>query len=221
MKKEPPTSAIIGGSVAIAGLGLSAYNSISQAHKANQIQKGLHDPVYTIPPEFAQNREIARQMAEQGTPQAVINNQTNQINQTQAQAIDAASKGNNPGASIPSIVRQGDQSADKIAAEDSQSRQNNQRYFIQQNAQMGNQELAKQQSDVFDKYTREFNQMQAYRGASAQNLNNTVQGAQGLGLGLIANSSNNSDDPNNPGYNKKKAYYDYSPVGINSTSETS
>lgn len=183
---------LIGAGVGVAGLGYSIFNAESQKHKANQIEKGLRDPVYNIPPEFYQNREIARQMAQQGIPQEAINNQTNAINQNQAGAIDAVSKSANPGAAVASIVRQGDQSFGKLNADDAQARENNQRYFINQNAQVGNQQLAKQQNDVFDKYTRQFNQMQAYRGAGMQNENAAVQDATQLGM-MAANQYNQNN----------------------------
>ncbi len=74
-------------------------------------------------------------------------------------------------------------------ASDAAARDNNQRFFINQNAQVGNQQLAKQQNDVFDKYTRDFNQVQAYRGAAQDNFNNAVSGAQGLGMTVLNGQS--------------------------------
>lgn len=181
------TALAIGAGAALVGTGLKAYEGFHQEHEANEIQKNLKDPVYAIPPEFAQNREIARQMAQQGLPQAVINNQTNAINQNQAGAVGALSNSANPGANLASIVRAGDQAKGNLDAEDAQARENNQRYFIQQNAALGGQELAKQQNDVFDKYTRNFNQMQAYRGAGMQNVNSAVNDVTQLGeLGINA-----------------------------------
>lgn len=120
-------------------------------------------------------------MAQRGLPQAVINQQTDQNNQNQAGAIQAVSRSSNPGAGITSIVRQGDQSQEKLAAEDAQARDNNQRYFISENAQLGGQEIDKQQNDVFDKYTRNFNMMQADKGAGMQNVNTGVQDLTQLG----------------------------------------
>lgn len=169
------------GGLVIAGAGL-AYSAIDGAikeHKANEMKP--KDPTYVIPQEFYQNREIARQMARQGLPQQVINNQTNSINQNQAAGIAAAQNSNNPGGSITSIVRQGNSAIGKLDAEDAQARDSNQRYFINQNSQVAQQELAKQQNDVYDKFTRDFNESQAYRGAGQQEINNAIGGAQQLG----------------------------------------
>lgn len=172
---------VIGGAAALVGTGLKVYEGIHQNSKANAIQKSLHDPNYVIPPEFYENRNIAKQMAVQGLPQQVYNNQINGINQNQAAGIQAASRSANPG-NIASVVRQGDQAIAGLDAQDAQARQNNQRYYIQQNRELGGQELAKQQNDVFDKYTRNFNQMQAYRGASMQNFNSAAGDIGQLGM---------------------------------------
>lgn len=189
--------------IAGAGLAYSAYKGIKNDTKANQINKGLTDPTYNIPAEFYQNRELARQMAQRGLPQQQYNNQVNAINQNQAGAIAAQQNSANPGAGIASTVRAGNQATNTLNAEDAQARENNQRYFIQQNSAVSGQELAKQQNDVYDKYTRDFNEMQAYKGAANQNYNNAINGAQQLGLSYI-NSQNGSDGstpPSQPGGN--------------------
>jgi hypothetical protein len=190
---------IVGASAAVLGTGIKAYEGLHQEAQANAIQKNLKDPTYNIPQEFYQNREIARQMAEQGLPQAVINNQNNRINQNQAAAIDAVSKSANPGTGIASVVRQGNAAGDTLAAEDAQARQNNQRYFIDQNKAVAGQELAKQQNDVFDKYTRNFNQMQAYRGAGMQNVNSEVNDVTQLGM-MGVNYAAGQSTPTDPNY---------------------
>lgn len=186
----------IGIGLAAVGTGLKAYEGFSQESKSNAIQKNLKDPIYNIPPEFEQNRNIARQLAQQGLPQSVINEQTNRINQNEAGAIQALSNSANPGSGVTSVVRQGNAAGATLAAEDAQARNNNQRYFIQENKAVGDQKLAKQQSDVFDKYTRNYNEMQAYRGAGMQNLNSAVNDATQLGeYGLMSASGQQTQQP--------------------------
>lgn len=177
--------------IAGAGLAYNVVNGIVQNNKANAIKP--KDPVYNIPSEFYANREIARQMAQIGMPQQQQNNAENDINQTQAAALVAAQNSNNPGAAITSIARQGNKANATLNAEDAQARQTNQRYFINENNQLGQQELTKQQNDVYDKFTRDFNQMQAYKGAANQNFNNAISGAQQLGQTALANQTPTSD----------------------------
>lgn len=168
--------------IAGAGLGYGVVNGIIQNNKASKIQSGLKDPTFNIPPEFYQNREIARQIAQIGIPQQQYNNAVNGINQNNAAGLATLSRSANPGAGVTSLTRQADNAHAALDASDAAARQSNQRYFIGENAALGNQELAKQQSDVFDKYTRDFNQMQAYRGAGTDSINNAISGAQNLGL---------------------------------------
>lgn len=194
MRDKPPTAAIIGAGVAVAGLGYSVYNSESQKAKANQIEKGLKQPQYEIPPEFYQNRNLARQMAQLGLPSAQYNNNLNQINASQAAGLATAQRSGNPGAGISSITGQTNTALNNLNAEDAQARNSNERYYIDQNSQVANQKLQQQQANVFDPYTQHYNEMQAYRGAGMQNENTAVQDASQLGgyalqYGLMPNSS--------------------------------
>lgn len=199
------SAVLIGAGVGVVGTGLKLYEGLHQDSQANAIQKNLKDPTYKIPPEFAQNTELARQMAQQGLPQQQVNNAQNGINQNNAAAIAAISRSANPGSGITSVTRQADNATNNLSAEDAQARQNNQRYFIGQNAALGNQELAKQQSDVFDKYTRDFNQMQAYRGAGQQNIAGAAQDAIGLGMTGL-NYAKNNPSTNNSGRDANAAF---------------
>jgi hypothetical protein len=174
---------------------------ISNSNKANDIQKNLKTPVDTIPDEFFQNREIAKQMAQVGMPQQQYNNAQNNINQTQAAALSTLGRSANPGANIGSIVRQGDNARQTLDAEDAQARQNNQRYFVQENAKLGARKDQQEQSNVFDPYTRDFNQMQAYRGAAATAQNNVINSGAALGQSLLKYAGDGgSDTPDPSGY---------------------
>ncbi len=194
------TALAIGAGAAVLGTGLNLYKGLHQEHQANQIEKGLKDPVYNIPSEFYQNREIARQMAQTGLPQQQYNNQVNNIDQNQAGAIAAENNSANPGAAIASTLRASNAAKANLDASDAEARNNNQRYFLQENKDLAGQELAKQQSDVFDKYTRNFNMMQAYRGAGQQNVNNVVNGLTQVGLSGLNYAANNggSSTPSSP-----------------------
>lgn len=198
MKKEPPTSGIIGAAVGLGTLAYGAYNTINNNNKANAIQNSLKTPVDQIPQEFYTNREIARQMAQIGTPQQQYNNARENINQNQASGIAAAQNGNNPGGAITSIVRGGNKAVATLDAGDAAARENNQRFFIQENGALGTRKDQQEQANVFDPYTRDFNQIQAYRGAAQTTQNNTVNA--GLGLAGIA-AQYASKNPSTPAAN--------------------
>ena len=120
-------------------------------------------------------------MAQLGLPQAQQNNALNQINASQAAGLATAQRSANPGAAISNVTGQTNAALNNLSSEDSQARQNNQRYFIDQNTQLGGQKLQQQQANVFDPYTQHYNEMQAYRGAGQQNINSGIQDISQLG----------------------------------------
>lgn len=181
------TFVAISAGVGIASLGYSVSKSISQSNQAKKIEKNNQRPDYTIPDEYRQNYLMAQHMAQIGLPQQQYNNQMQGIQQTQTGAVNALSHSANPGAGLASIVRGGNNAIGSLNAADAQSRQQNQRYAIQQNAQLGQQELAKQQYDKFDKYSENFNQAAALRSAANSNLNNGINSASQLAGGLAQN----------------------------------
>lgn len=171
----------IGGVSAGVGTLFSIYQGLHQQSEANKIQKNLKQPQYQIPKEFIENKNLARQMAQLGLPQAQYNNELNQINGNQASAVAAASRSANPGAAISAIQGQFNAATNNLNAEDAAARQNNQRYYIDQNGQLGGQKLAQQQANVFDPYTQHYNEAQALKGAGMQNVNTGLQDLTQLG----------------------------------------
>lgn len=167
-------------------LGTGIYKSIKQGSEANAIDKANPRPTYAIPDEFKQNQAMAAQMARIGLPQQQYNNQQNAIQRNQAGGLSALATSNNPGGGIASIVRAGNDANNSLNSEDAATRQNNQRYAIEQNGVLGNQELAQQQYNDFDKYTENFNRAQALRGAANTNLNNGINSAAGIATSLAA-----------------------------------
>lgn len=109
----------------------------------------------------------------------------NDIRQAQANATAAANRSSNPGGAISSIQGNTDVATGKLNAEDEQARDNNQRYFIQENAALGARKDQQEQANVFDPYTRDFNLIQAQRAAGEQSINNAITGAGSLGLGYM------------------------------------
>lgn len=182
----------IGAIAAGAGTLFQVGEGLYQNKKANDLEKKLKDPQYNIPDEFRQNVAIARQMAQLGLPQQQYNNQLNEIHANQASALATAQRSANPGSQISSITGQANTATNNLTAEDAAARATNQRYFLQENAQMGGQKLAQQQANVFDPYTQHYNEMQAYRGAGLQNMNNAFQDVGQLGAMAVKYGLDNS-----------------------------
>jgi hypothetical protein len=172
--------------VGAASLGVGIYKSIKQGHQASQIDKNNQRPTYDIPQEYKDNAAYAKQMAGVGLPQQQYNNQLNAINRNQAGGIFTLSRSANPGANLAALVRAGNDANGNLNAQDAAARQSNMRLFLGQNAALGQQRLAQQQYNKFDKYTEDYNKAAALRGASNQNLNNAVSGAAGMATGLAS-----------------------------------
>jgi hypothetical protein len=166
--------------IGAASLGYGIYKDVSQTKQANDIAANNPRPTYQIPQEYRDNVAMAKQMAQIGLPQQQYNNQINGINQNNASAISALNGSANPGANLASILRGSNAAIGNLNAQDASARTANQKYAIGLNAQLGGQQLAKQQYDKFDKYTENFNQEQALKGAANQNLQNSVNGASQL-----------------------------------------
>lgn len=164
------TTAAIGAGSALYGIG----KGIAQSAQANKIDKNNPRPSYEIPQEYINNVNMARQMAEVGLPQQQYNNQLNNINQNQAAGLQALNNSANPGAGVVSAIRAADAATNTLNAQDAAARQANQRFYIGQNTALGQQKLAQQQYNRFDKYTEQFNKAAALRGAANQNVQNGV-----------------------------------------------
>lgn len=197
------TAAIIGGASTLYGLG----KGISQNAKANAIDKNNTRPTYAIPNEYKENVNIARQMAQVGLPQQQYNNQQNAILRNQAGGMQTLGRSANVGSGVAALVRASNDAENTLNAQDAAARQQNQRFLVGQNSALGQQKLAQQQYNKFDKYTENFNRAQGLRGASNANIQNAVSGAVGMATGL-ANMENGGDYGNsNPNTNFNYAPY--------------
>lgn len=169
------------------GVGSLAYGvgkGISQNHKASQIEKNNLRPTYQIPQEYIDNVNMARQMSQVGLPQQQYDNQVNNIYRNQSSGLNTLSRSANPGAGVAAVVRAGNDATNTLNAQDAAARQTNQRFYIGQNENLGQQQLAKQQYDKFDKYTENYNKAAALRGAANQSIQNGINGAASLAGGL-------------------------------------
>jgi hypothetical protein len=174
------TSAIIAGGSALYGIG----SGIAKNAKANSIDKNNQRPTYSIPKEFAENVSLAKQMAQIGLPQQQYNNQLNAIGRNQASGLQTIGRSANPGTGVAQVVRASNDANNNLNAQDAAARQSNQRFFIGQNQNMAQQQLAKQQYDKFDNYTENFNRAQSLRGAANQDFNGAVNAASNVATGL-------------------------------------
>lgn len=180
---------IAGGSIlAASAIGKGIYGAV-QNHKASQIEKSNIRPVEQVDPLYQQNVNTAEQQARQGLPQAVINNQTNAINQNQAGAIGALSNSANPGANLAGIVRQGNAAMGNLNAQDAAARNKNTLALIQQRGILAGAKQNAWNYNYADKYSENLAKSQALRGAGTQNIAGGLNTLGQAGMGMLGGMS--------------------------------
>ncbi len=202
------TSAIIAGASSLYGIG----KGIAQNAKANSIDKNNARPSYDIPKEYTDNVKMAQQMAQVGLPQQQYNNQQNAILRNQSGGLQTLGRSANVGSGVASLVRASNDADNTLNAQDAAARQQNQRFYIGQNGVLGQQKLAQQQYNKFDKYTENFNRAQGLRGAANASINNGVNAASGITMGL-ANMSNGGSGTGTYSASGDYNYTPYQPQG--------
>lgn len=208
-------SGIIAGAsiVGASALGKIGYG-ISQNSQASGIEKNNIRPTEAVDPIYQQNVNTAQQMAQEGLPQAVINNQTNAINQNQAGAIGALSNSANPGAGLASIVRGGNQAMGNLNAQDAAARNKNTLALIQQRGILAGAKQNAWNYNYADKYSENLAKSQALRGAGTQNVAGGLNTLGQAGMGVLGNTMGfGSLGSAGAGYNPNHNYYNYSPIG--------
>lgn len=186
------------GGLVAAGALYKGIEGAHQTHVANEIDKSNVRPIQNVDPIYQQNVNTAEQMAQQGIPQAVINNQTNQINQNNAAAIDAISKSGNPGSGITSVVRQGDAAAANLNAQQAAARNKATLALIQQRGILAGAKQNAWNYNYADKYSEQLAKSQAERGAGMQNEAGAANALIGAGTSYLGGRTGKIPTQDNP-----------------------
>jgi hypothetical protein len=173
------------GGLVVAGAAVKGITGAVQNHKASEIEKANIRPVEQVDPLYQQNVNTAQQMAQQGIPQDVINNQTNAINQNQAGAISALNNSSNPGANLASIVRAGNNASGNLNAEQAAARNKNTLALIQQRGILAGAKQNAWNYNYADKYSEQLANSQALRGAGMQNEAGAANALIGAGTSYL------------------------------------
>lgn len=178
------TAGALVGASALGKIGFGLF----QNHKASQVEKSNIRPTEAVDPIYQQNVNTAQQMAQEGLPQAVINNQTNAINQNQAGAVGALSNSANPGAGLASIVRGGNQAMGNLNAQDAAARNKNTLALIQQRGILAGAKQNAWNYNYADKYSENLAKSQALRGAGTQNIAGGIGTLGQAGMGVLGST---------------------------------
>lgn len=157
--------AIIAAIPALAKMG----QGIGQGIKGKKLAKQNVRPNYQIPGEFQQNLAIAENMGRVGLPSQQYNQAQQNFQRNQSGALRQFGRMGNP-RGLAGIVRAGNDATMGLDVADAQARMANQRSAMGFRGQMGQQQLAKQQWDKFQKYGENADAAAALMGAGRQNV---------------------------------------------------
>lgn len=185
-------SAIIAAGAAVgAGALYKGITGAVQNSQASAIEKNNIRPTQYVDPAYQENVNTAQQMAQQGIPQAVIDNQMNSINQNQGQAISSLNNSANPGAGLASVVRAGDNATANLNAQQAAARNKNTLALIQQRGILAGAKQNAWNYNYADKYSEQLAKSQALRGAGMQNEAGAANSLIGAGTAYIGSQSPN------------------------------
>lgn len=174
--------ALIGAGALFKGITGAVQNGQASAIERNNIR-----PTQYVDPAYQENVNTAQQMAQQGIPQEVINNQTNSINQNQGQAVSSLNNSANPGAGLASIVRAGDNATANLNAQQAAARNKNTLALIQQRGLLAGAKQNAWNYNYADKYSEQLAKSQALRGAGMQNEAGAANALIGAGTAYFGN----------------------------------
>lgn len=174
------TAAIVGAGAQV----LKGIGGLGQMRKGKRLAKANKRPMYEIPGEFQQNVAEAENDARVGMSQQQYNNTLNNVNRNQAGALRMFGKTGRAG-SLASLVRAGNDATMNLDAQDAAMRATNKRFAFGQRGIMGQQRLAKQQWDKFDKYNENAQAAAALQGAGRQNAMGSLDGISKLGMSYL------------------------------------
>jgi hypothetical protein len=194
------TAALIGaGTQAVSGL-VSGISGLFQTARAKKLARENQRPIYGIPQEILANQQLAQQAANVGMPSQEYAQAQKNINQSQANALNAAQGRGGALASIGAIQGQSNQALANLDAQSAAMRMQNIRGLMNANTQ-----LADYRDKAFDynqaqKYQENAAAARALQAAGQQNINQGIQGVLGAGAtiaGGLTNQSNSIPSANN------------------------
>jgi phosphoenolpyruvate carboxylase len=181
--------------VAIVGVGTSVYKGI-HAHnlekKAQRERDAMKEPFFKVQDEYYQNRNIAESNAQQGISQASKDYQTVENERALSSSIKGLKDGGGSPNAISGLFDTFNRSVDRTAAEDSMAHLQNIQYYMDQNANIGNEKQKQWSLNEDQPYQRKLKEITERIGASKQNENNAANEAIGAASAYATSRQNKS-----------------------------
>lgn len=176
--------------------GFELIKGLREEKKTKNELARLKRPLYSIQPEYYQNKNISEQMAGQGYTSAAKDYMTSEAGRGLGSTINALTQ---TGAGINDITKSLDvynRNIRQIGAEDAEKQLANMQYFMNTNKDLAGQKTMQWTINEYQPYQAKLKELQERRAAAEQN----VWG--GLGLALGATSASNTANTNQDLLNK-------------------
>jgi len=188
------------GSAAL-GVGFGAVQKI----QARNLEKKNKLPFATVNANIAKNAAIANNMANVGIASQQYNNARTQQDQNLANVLNVASRS---GKNIPlaGILRQSDLASQNLNAQDQAARLGNQKFAIQQNGVLANEEQRVWNWNFAQPYLRTAQQVASLRNAGNQNIFGGLSSATQMAIGGAFDGSKGGQTGNGGFFGAMGAY---------------
>lgn len=184
-----PLLAIAGG-IQAAGALAKTIKGFGDLKSANELARNNIRPTYNIEDEYYNNQSLAENNAQTGLSQQSLDYYGNQANRGLSAGIDATLQGGGGINSIQNLYDQYLQGGQKVAAEDSQLKNQNLKILMDQNAALAGQ---KTQQWVLNQYEPYKDKAQAASAAKTAATQNIFGGISGLASGAAVASQGFKD----------------------------
>jgi len=175
----------IAGANAASGL-ISGITGLIQKGKANKMLKKLQYPTESMPNEIIQNQRLAQTRAAEGLPSEQYNQAMKNIQRQQLMALRGAHDRRGGLGSLSAIQQGTNDSTLNLDVANAQQRLANEGQLMNVNNQVAGWKSRLFNSNVRDKYNRDYNYAMGLLGMGNQNLVGGIDKISAGGLGLLS-----------------------------------
>ena len=186
LQYNPLAIAQLAGGLLKTGVGLI------QRGKANKWLKNNQEPVEGLQREFGEGQAIANNMANTGMPSEQYNLAMQNIQRQQLSALRGANDRRGGILAVAGNQAQGNDAVAELDAQNAAARQNNQRYAVGVNNQVGNIKRDLFDKNVRQRYLRKYEEMMGQLGSGNQNLTGGIDSLASAGIGMIGQGGGNA-----------------------------
>ena len=186
LQYNPLAIAQLAGGLLKTGVGLI------QRGKANKWLKNNQEPVEGLQREFGEGQAIANNMANTGMPSEQYNLAMKNIQRQQLSALRGANDRRGGILAVAGNQAQGNDAVAELDAQNAAARQNNQRYAVGVNNQVGNINRDLFDKNVRQRYLRKYEEMMGQLGSGNQNLTGGIDSLASAGIGAFGQGGGNA-----------------------------